>query len=89
MAIRNSAIKALSNKLSKDFIEKLYEDERFTQLAMDKATEYTEDLDMCEDLKMDISFHLLESIRLTSWTDWLYKGPYATITPQAQNKTSL
>lgn len=69
MTIKNSSIKALSNKLSKDFIEKLYEDERFTQLAMDKATEYTEDLDMCEDLKMDIAFHLLESIRLTRWTD--------------------
>ena len=69
MSIAHSSVKALSNKLSKYFIAKLYEDARFTQLAMDKATEYTEDLDMCEDLKMDIAFHLLESIRLSSWTD--------------------
>ena len=69
MSISHSSVKALSTKLSKDFVEKLYEDERFTQLAMDKATEYVEDLDMCDDLKMDISFHLLESIRLSTWTD--------------------
>ena len=73
MSMKNSSIKALSNKLSQKFINELYEDERFTQLAMDKATEFMEDVDMCEDLKMDISFHLLESIRLTSWADWLYK----------------
>lgn len=71
MSMKNSSIKALSNKLSQKFINELYEDERFTQLAMDKATEFMEDVDMCEDLKMDISFHLLESIRLTSWADWL------------------
>ncbi len=69
MTIKNSSIKALSNKLSQKFITELYEDERFTQLAMDKATEFMDDVDMCEDLKMDIAFHLLESIRLTTWVD--------------------
>ena len=73
MSMKNSSIKALSNKLSQKFINELYEDERFTDLAMTKATEFMEDVDMCEDLKMDISFHLLESIRLTSWADWFYK----------------
>lgn len=70
MAIRNSAIKALSHKMSDKFIQELYEDERFTQLAMDKATEFMEDVEMDEDLKMDIAFHLLETIRLSTWKGW-------------------
>ena len=52
-----------------DFVEKVYSDERFTQLLMDLSSEYVDEnvpvLD--EDLKYDLALMMMESISLRSY----------------------
>ena len=52
-----------------DFVEKIYNDERFTQLLMDLSSEYVEEnvpiLD--EDLKYDLALMMIETISVRSY----------------------
>ena len=68
MKLTHTSIQALASKLSDQYLKELYEDQRFTELAMSKAEEFMHDVEMDEDLKMDISFMLLESINISKWT---------------------
>ena len=52
-----------------DFVEKVYNDERFTQLLMDLSSEYVDEnvpvLD--EDLKYDLALMMIETITVRSY----------------------
>ena len=52
-----------------EFVEKVYSDERFTELLMDLSSEFVDKnipiLD--EDLKMDLSLMMMESISIRSY----------------------
>ena len=52
-----------------DFVEKVYSDERFTQLLMDLSSEYVDEnvpvLD--EDLKYDLALMMIETISVRSY----------------------
>ena len=52
-----------------DFVEKIYNDERFTQLLMDLSSEYVDEnvpvLD--EDLKYDLALMMIETITVRSY----------------------
>jgi len=52
-----------------DFVEKIYSDERFTELLMDLSSEYVEEniriID--EDLKMDLALMMMETVSVRSY----------------------
>lgn len=47
------------------YLNKLYESEQFTQLAMDTADNFLQDIEMEDEVKTDLAFMLLELIKLT------------------------
>ena len=52
-----------------DFVEKIYSDERFTELLMDLSSEYVEEnipiVD--EDLKLDLALMMMETVSVRSY----------------------
>ena len=63
------SLKLLRDGNMVDFVEKIYNDERFTQLLMDLSSEYVEEnvpiLD--EDLKYDLALMMIETISVRSY----------------------
>ena len=63
------SLQLLRDGFMTELTEKIYTDERFTQLMMDLTSEFVEQnipiVD--EDLKMDLSLMMMESIKVSSY----------------------
>ena len=68
-ATLNHNLKVLAEAYKKDFATSLYEDERFTDLVMEKASEFVVDnlpaID--EQHELDVALMLLETVRVSSY----------------------
>ena len=68
-ATLNHNLKVLAEAYKNDFATSLYEDERFTDLVMEKASEFVVDnlpaID--EQHELDVALMLLETVRVSSY----------------------
>ncbi len=69
MALSNKSLKGLANKMCKDYATKIYESEAFTEICMNTAEEYLADVELEQQDRDDLHFMLMETIRLSTWTD--------------------
>ena len=68
-ATLNHNLKVLAEAYKKDFATALYEDERFTDLVMEKASEFVvENLPAIDEQhELDVALLLMETVRLSSY----------------------